>query len=103
MAPARPRAIEASHEVGPLMFRNTSPGTSIRATRPAMRPSSTAPSMRRSFRDGCLVAIEPLRRQRCKPGGVGAAFVHGPAGPAVARPVALGQLRVDLAPVGGGQ
>jgi hypothetical protein len=26
MAPARPRAIEASHEVGPLMLRNTSLG-----------------------------------------------------------------------------
>jgi hypothetical protein len=45
MAPASPRAIEASQDVGPLMSRSTSLGTSILPITPATRPSSTAPSM----------------------------------------------------------
>src|SRR5918994_2288747 len=105
MAPARPRAIDASHDVGPLMLRNTSPGVSILAITPATRPSSTAPSMMAlpSGIDACSARIEQLGRQRRKPRGVGQALVHGPAGAAFARPVALGHERVDVAPVGAGQ
>src|SRR5215207_3728914 len=104
MAPARPTAIEASHEAGPLMFRNTSPGTSILATTPAMRPSSTAPSMTTLLPGGSLRRrIEHLGSGRCKPGGVGQPLVHGPTGLALLGPVAAGHQRVHLAPVAGGQ
>src|SRR5215213_7929750 len=104
MAPASPTASDASHEVGPLMLRNTSFGTSILAITPAMRPCSTAPSMTTLLRGGCLRrGIEHRGPHRRKPGGVGQPLVHGPAGPALLGPVAAGHQRVHLAPVAGGQ
>jgi hypothetical protein len=44
-APARPKPSDTAQEVGPLMFRNTSPGISTRAITPQTNPSSRAPTM----------------------------------------------------------
>jgi hypothetical protein len=42
---ARPKPSDTAQEVGPLMFRNTSPGISTRAITPQTNPSSRAPTM----------------------------------------------------------